>query len=221
MESNGIHPRNLNVNGVKSKNDVETDDNRGMSDNSKKAMNLTRLMKQYKELALTAREVVHLFVRQVEGDWNRKGRDLVEWNEKKGDDICQIIDLYEGGIVKLKRCLYALIESSDEPLFLKINNRDLEELEPSFHRLLWSVAWPPFLVALCKGDCEDKLLLVSYRCTWLRPLLFKRRRRAVRLDIRGKCITGLALEQEVDLCCIAVHRVAGRIFFLQLPCPSL
>ena len=60
---------------LKAKNDVETNDNGGMSDNSKKAMNLTRLMKQYKELALTAREVVHLFGRQAEADWNRGRED--------------------------------------------------------------------------------------------------------------------------------------------------
>ena len=32
--------------------DVKTDDNKGISDNSKKAMNLSNLMRQYKELAL-------------------------------------------------------------------------------------------------------------------------------------------------------------------------
>ena len=66
LESNGIHPQNPPIKNkvvteIKSKDDVKTDDNGGMSDNLKKAVNLINLMKQYKELALTVRKVVHFF----------------------------------------------------------------------------------------------------------------------------------------------------------------
>ena len=44
-------------------------------------------------------------------------------------------------------------------------------------------------------------------------LPFKWRRRVVHFGICGKCRSGLALEQEVDLCCIVVHNVAGRVFY--------
>ena len=115
---------------------MKTDDNGGMTDNSKKAMNLIDLMKQYKEIALTAREVVHFLGRQAEVHWNGGREDFVEWNERKGNDIYRMIDQYEGEVIKLKRCLYALIQSSDEPLSLNINSRDLEEMRPPFHRLL-------------------------------------------------------------------------------------
>ena len=93
-------------------------------------------MKQYKELALTGREVVYFLRRQAEVEWNSGRKYLVEWNERKGDAIYQMIDQYEGEVIKLKRCVYALIQSSDEPLSLNINSRDLEEMRPPFHRLL-------------------------------------------------------------------------------------
>ena len=67
--------------------DRKTHDNGGMSDNSKKAMDLINLMKQYKELALTTREVVHFFGRQAEVDSNQGREDLIELNERKGNDI--------------------------------------------------------------------------------------------------------------------------------------
>ena len=66
---------------------MKTDDNGRMSDNLKKAMNLINLMKQNKELGLTAREVVHFLERQAEVGWNSGREYLVEWNHGKGDDI--------------------------------------------------------------------------------------------------------------------------------------
>ena len=75
LESNGIHPQIKHLQDLKTRDEVKTDDNGGMSDNSEKAMNSINLMKQYKELALTARKVVHLFVRQAEVDWNRGRED--------------------------------------------------------------------------------------------------------------------------------------------------
>ena len=64
LKSNGIHPQlcllkikyllDFKVSG-----NVKTDDNEGMSDNSKKSVFLTDLVKQYKEFALSARKVVH------------------------------------------------------------------------------------------------------------------------------------------------------------------
>ena len=67
---------------------MKTDDNRALSDNSKKAMILINLMKQHKELALKARKMVHFFGRQAEVGWSSGCKDLVEWNERKVDDIC-------------------------------------------------------------------------------------------------------------------------------------
>ena len=58
--------------------DVKTNDNGGMSDNSKKAMDSINLTRQYKELALTGREVVHFFGRQAKVEWNHGREDLVE-----------------------------------------------------------------------------------------------------------------------------------------------
>ena len=63
---------------VKVRDDVKTDDNGGMSDNSTKAINVINLMKQYKELALTARKVVHFLGRQAEVHWNHGREDLIE-----------------------------------------------------------------------------------------------------------------------------------------------
>ena len=65
-------------------------------------MNLIGLMKQYNELALTAREVARFLGRQAEVECNRGHEDLVEWNERKGDDIYRMIDQYEGEVIKLK-----------------------------------------------------------------------------------------------------------------------
>ena len=58
--------------------DVKTDDNGGMSDNSKKDMNSINLMQQYKELGLTTREVVLFLGRQAEVDCNHVREDFVE-----------------------------------------------------------------------------------------------------------------------------------------------
>ena len=61
---------------------------------------------------------------------------LVEWNERKGDDISRMIGQYEVEVIKLKRDIYALIQSPDEPFSPNINSMDFEELGPPFHRLL-------------------------------------------------------------------------------------
>ena len=47
------------------------------------------------------------------------------------------------------------------------NSRDIEELGAPFHRLLRGTVCLPLSVALRKSDCEDKLPLISYRCTRL------------------------------------------------------
>ena len=74
---------------LKVRDHVKIDDNGGICDNSKKAIDLINLIKQCKELALTAREVVHFLRRQGEVDWNHGREDLIEWNERKGDDITE------------------------------------------------------------------------------------------------------------------------------------
>lgn len=43
-------------------------------------------------------------------------------------------------------------------------------------------------------------------------LFFERRRHVTDSDTHGRCRSGLACEKEVDLCCVAVRCVVGRVF---------
>ena len=54
----------------------------------------------------------------------------------KGDDLYQSVSFYERGVIKLKRLLVELIETSDEPLIVNINWGDMVALGPPFHRIL-------------------------------------------------------------------------------------
>ena len=47
----------------------------------------------------------------------------------------QLVNFYERGVIKLKRLLVELIETSDEPLKVNINWRDMVDLGPSFHSI--------------------------------------------------------------------------------------
>ena len=103
---------------------------------SKKAMQFIKLIKQYKELAPTARDAGRFLARRVVTTWENGEEDLSEWSERKGEDFYQLANYYEKRVLKLKRLLVELIETSDEPLIVNINSEDLVALGPPFHRIL-------------------------------------------------------------------------------------
>ena len=96
-----------------------------MSAKTKKAMVLINLIKDYRELALTARDCGEFFGNMMGIDWELGDGDRSEWDQRKGDDIYQVAYEYEEQVVKLKRRLLDLVESSDEPLSVPINWRDV------------------------------------------------------------------------------------------------
>ena len=107
-----------------------------MDAKSKKAMHFIELIKQYKELALTARDAGKFLGRRAVTMWENGEEDLSERSEQRGDSLYQLVNFYEGGVIKLKRLLIELIETSDEPLTVNINWRDVVDLGPLFHRIL-------------------------------------------------------------------------------------
>ena len=107
-----------------------------MDAKSKKAMHFIKLIKQYKELALTARDARKFHGRRAVTMWENGEEDLSEWSEQTGDTLYQLVNFYERGVIKLKRLLIELIETSDEPLTVNINWRDVVDLGPPFHRIL-------------------------------------------------------------------------------------
>ena len=68
--------------------------------------------------------------------WKNGEEDMSEWSERRGDGLYQLVDFYERGVIKLKRLLVELIETSDEPLTVNINWRDVVDLGLPFHRIL-------------------------------------------------------------------------------------
>ena len=74
--------------------------------------------------------------------WEDGEEDLVEWNERKGDVLYQMVEFYEEGVVKLKHRLQELIETSDTPLTVNINWGGLRILGPPFQRILSDVVCP-------------------------------------------------------------------------------
>ena len=48
----------------------------------------------------------------------------------------QLVNFYERGVIKSKRLLVELIETSDEPLTVDINWGGVVALPPPFHRIL-------------------------------------------------------------------------------------
>ena len=107
-----------------------------MDARSKKAMHFIELIKQYKELALTARDAGKFLGRRAVTMWENGEEDLSERSEQRGDRLYQLVNFYERGVIKLKRLLIELIETSDEPLTVNINWRDVVDLGPPFHRIL-------------------------------------------------------------------------------------
>ena len=107
-----------------------------MSAKSKKAMHFIKLIKQYKELAFTARDASKFLGRRAVTMWENGEEDLSERSEQRGDRLYQLVNFYERGVIKLKRLLIELIETSDEPLTVNINWRDVVDLGPPFHRIL-------------------------------------------------------------------------------------
>ena len=107
-----------------------------MNAKSKKAMHFIELIKQYKELALTARDAGKFLGRRAVTMWENGEEDLSERSEHRGDGLYQLVDFYERGVIKSKRLLVELIETSDEPLTVDINWGDVVALPPPFHRIL-------------------------------------------------------------------------------------
>ena len=68
--------------------------------------------------------------------WENEEEDLSEWREQRGDSYYQLVNFYQRGVIKLKRLLIELIETSDEPLTMDINWGDVVALPPPFHRIL-------------------------------------------------------------------------------------
>ena len=99
-------------------------------------MYFVKFIKQYKELALTARDAGKFLERMAVTMWENDEEDLSEWSERRGDGLYQLVDFYERGVIKLKRLLVELIETSDEPLTVDINWGDVVALPPPFHRIL-------------------------------------------------------------------------------------
>ena len=83
-------------------------------------MHFTKLIKQYKELVLTARDAGKFLGRRAVTMWENGEEDLSEWSERRGDGLYQLVNFYETGVIKLKRLLVELIETSDEPLTVDV-----------------------------------------------------------------------------------------------------
>ena len=107
-----------------------------MDANSRKAIQIIELMKQYRELALTARDAGKFLGRRAEISWETGNENLVEWSERKGDGMHPMVELYEEGVIKLKRRLHRLIQTSDGLLTLNVKWEDVEILGLPFHRIL-------------------------------------------------------------------------------------
>ena len=116
--------------------DVEAKGYVELNSKSKKAMQFIKLIKQYKELAPTARDAGRFLARRAVTTWENGEEDLSERSEQRGDVLYQLANYYEKRVLKLKRLLVELIETSDEPLTVNINLRDVVALPPPFHKIL-------------------------------------------------------------------------------------
>ena len=94
------------------------------------------LIKQCRELALTPQDAGEFLRRRVEINYENGEEDLVEWIERKGGELYQLVELHEEGLVKLKNRLHELIQTSDGLLALHINWEDVAVLGPPFRRIL-------------------------------------------------------------------------------------
>ena len=107
-----------------------------MDANSKKAMHFISLIKQYQELAVTARDADDFLGRRAEIIWGHRKGDLSEQSERKWGVLYQLADYYEKRVLNLKRLLKEMIETSNQPLTLPINWDDVMALHPPFHKIL-------------------------------------------------------------------------------------
>ena len=133
-----------------------------MDANSKKAMHFISLIKQYQELAVTARDADEFLGRRAEITWRHGEGDLSERSERKWGVLYQLADYYEKRVLNLKRLLKELIETSDQPLTLPINWDDVMVLHPPSSS---SLSEDPFRLRLpfsCRslgiGLCEGELI---------------------------------------------------------------
>ena len=101
-----------------------------MDANSKKAMHVISLIKQYQELAVTTRDANEFLGRRAEIIWGHEEEYLSEPSERKWGVLYQLADYYEKRVLNLKRLLKELIETSNEPLTLPINWDDVMVLHP-------------------------------------------------------------------------------------------
>ena len=99
-------------------------------------MHFIGFIKQYQELAVTARDASEFRGRRAKITWEHGDGDLIELSERKWDVLYQLSDYYEKRVLNLKRLLKELIETSDQPLAFPINWYDGMVFHPPFQRTL-------------------------------------------------------------------------------------
>ena len=92
-----------------------------MNATTKEAIVLVNLIRSYRELALTARDCGGFFVEMMGIDWELGDGNKSEWDQRKGDDLYQVVYGCEEQVVKLKHHLLNFIETLDEPLTVPKN----------------------------------------------------------------------------------------------------
>ena len=70
------------------------DGNEAVDVKSRKAMQLIELLKHYTRLALMARDTSEFLGRHAEISWSNGDEDSVDWNERKGDRMYYLSELY-------------------------------------------------------------------------------------------------------------------------------
>ena len=102
----------------------------------KRCISFISLIKQYQELAVTARDADEFLGRRAEIIWGHGEGYLSERSECKRSVLYQLADYYEKRVLNLKRLLKELIETSNEPLTLPINWDDVMVLHPPILKIL-------------------------------------------------------------------------------------
>ena len=125
-------------------------------------MHFTSLIKQYQELAVTARDANEFLGRRPEIIWGHGEGDLSERSERKWGVLHQLAHYYEKRVLNLKRLLKELIETSNQPLTLPVNWDDVMFLHlpslSSFSEGPFRLRLPLFCRSLGIGLCEGKLI---------------------------------------------------------------
>ena len=70
-----------------------------MNAKSKKVMHFIKFIKQYKELALMARDAGKFLGRRAVIIWENGEEYLSEWSERGGDGLYQLVNSYERGVM--------------------------------------------------------------------------------------------------------------------------